>query len=48
MQLCLYEASRIVVRVVIREIGMSKLEGSFEKAYLNKMRRFGAAPMGAS
>jgi hypothetical protein len=48
MQLCLHEASRIVVRVVIREIELSKLEDNFERSSLDKMRRFGATPMGAS
>jgi hypothetical protein len=48
MQLCLYEASRIIVRVVIREIDISKLENSFDKALIEKMRRFGATGMGAN
>jgi hypothetical protein len=48
MQLCLFEASRVVVRVALREIELSELEGSIEESVVEKMRRFAANPMGES
>jgi hypothetical protein len=47
MQLCLYEASRMTVRVALREIEISKLTDKIEPKLIEQMKEFAAEPMGA-
>lgn len=47
MQLCLYEAARIIVRVGLRETEVSQIEADLDVEQLKIMRRFGASAMGA-
>jgi Family of unknown function (DUF5677) len=46
MQLCLYEASRMVVRVALREITISALTEKIDSALIAQMKEFEADPVG--
>jgi hypothetical protein len=46
MQLCLYEASRMVVRVALREIEISKITAEIDPMLLVEMKGFSAPAMG--
>lgn len=46
MQLCLYEASRMMVRAALREIEVSELANKMDATLLKQMNEFAAEPMG--
>jgi hypothetical protein len=48
MGLCLHEAARFAVRVVLREIEISKLEKSFDPKWLDQIKRIAAPGIGAA
>jgi hypothetical protein len=47
MGLCLREASRMAIRVVLREIELSKLTDKLDPAVMQDMTKFAEAPMGS-